>query len=113
MPDGTSRSKVGKMDGCLVYTDNQVQTLKLQLIGKDIRGNWEDTVIHKLKRLSIATGQEIYKAVKDVVSDAYSANKGLVEISCRLGLEYIPGQRYCYIHTVLGFYCCVDTVLGF
>ena len=103
MPDRTSRSKVGKMGGCLVYIDNKVRALKLQLTGKDIRRNLEDTVIQKLKRLSIATVQEIYEAVKDVVSDAYSANKGLAEISCRLGLEYIPAQFYCCIHTVLRF----------
>ena len=62
MPDGTSRSKVVNMGGCLVHIENKVQALKLQLMGKDTRENWAGTIIHKLKRLSIAlekTVQEI------------------------------------------------------
>ena len=107
MPDGTSRSKVGKMGGCLVHIENKVRALKLQLMGKDTMENWADTVIHKLKRLSIAsdkTVQEIYEAVRGIVSDAHSVNKGLAaEIFCQLGLRWTPGKLYCCIHTVLGF----------
>ena len=67
MPDRTSRSKVGKMGGCLVHIENKVRALKLQLMGKDTKENWADTIIHKLKRLSTAsdkTVQEIYKAAE-------------------------------------------------
>ena len=61
------------MGGCLVHTENKVRALKLQLMGKDTKDNWADTIIHKLKRLSTAsdkTVQDIYKAVSGVASDA-------------------------------------------
>ena len=74
-------------------------------MGKYTRENWADTIIHKLKRLSIAsdqTVQENYEAVRGIVSDAHSVNKGLVaEISCQLGLGWIPSQYYCCIVTGL------------
>ena len=76
-------------------------------MGKYTRENWADTIIHKLKRLSIAsdqTVQENYEAVRGIVSDAHSVNKGLVaEISCQLGLGWIPSQHYCCIVTGLWF----------
>ena len=53
-PDGTSRSKVGKIGGCLVHIEGKVRALKLQRMGEDTRLNWADTIIHKLNRLSIA-----------------------------------------------------------
>ena len=76
-------------------------------MGKDTRENWADTIIPKFKKLSIAldkTVQESYEAVRGVISNTYSVSKGLAtEISHQLGLQWTPGQLYCYIHTVLGF----------
>ena len=107
MPDGTSRSKVGKIGGCLVHVENRVRALKLQKMGEETRVNWADTLIHQMTRLSKASGltvKEIYAAVRAIVSDAHSVNKGLAaEISGKLGLKWIPGQLYCCIHTVLGW----------
>ena len=107
MPDGTGRSKVGKMGRCLVYIENKIRVLKLQLMEKETRGNWADTIINKLKRLSIAsdkTVQEIYEVARGVVSDIHSVNKGFPpEISRQLGLEWSAGQLYCCIHTAVAF----------
>ena len=66
MPNETNISIVGKMSGCLVHFENKIRALKLQLMGKETRENWADLIIHKLKRLLIAsdkTVQKIYKAV--------------------------------------------------
>lgn len=107
MPDGTSRSKVGKMGGCVVHIKGKVRALKLQKMGVDNRENWADTIVHKLERLATASNlsvKEIYEAVCGIVSDASSVNKGLAsEISSKLGMEWIPNQLYCCIHTVLGW----------
>ena len=76
-------------------------------MGQDTRVNWADTIIHKLNRLSIASGltkEEIYESFQGIISDATIVNKGLAaEISGKLGLRWIPGQLYCCIHTVLGW----------
>ena len=80
MPNETNRSIVEKMVGCLVHFENKIRALKLQLMGKETRENWADTIIHKLKRLPIASDkavQKIYKAVGDIVSGAHSTSKGL------------------------------------
>ena len=107
MPDGTSRSKVGKMGGCVVHIAGKVRALKLQKMGADTRENWADTIIHDLTRLATSsnmTVNQIYEAVCGIVSDAASVNKGLAEeISGKLGLKWTPGQLYCCIHTVLGW----------
>ena len=107
MPDGTSRAKIGKMGGALAHIAGKVRALKMQIMGKDNRDNWADTLIFKLQRLSEAsnhTVQELYESIRGLVSDAASVNKGLAqEMSSKLGLEWIPGQIFCCIHTVLGF----------
>ena len=107
MPDGTSRAKVGKMAGALVHIGSKVRALKMQIIGKDNRENWADTLIFKLERLSKAsnhTTKELYESIRGLVSDAAKVNKGLAEeMSRKLGLQWIPNQIYCCIHTVLGF----------
>ena len=76
-------------------------------MGKETRENWADSIIHKLKRLPIAsdrTVQKIYKAVGGIFSDAHSTNKGLAaEISRQIGLEWTLDQLYCCIHTGLVF----------
>ena len=57
---------------------------------------------HFRKALQDKTVQEIYEAVRGIVSDTQSVNKGLAaEISRQLGLEWTPGRLYCWIHTVL------------
>ena len=106
-PDGTSRSKVGKIGGRLVHVEGRVRALKLMKMGEETKNNWADILIHNMNRLSMASGlsvKEIYESVQAIVSDAHSVNKGLAaEISGKLGLEWIPGQHYCCIHTVLGW----------
>ena len=108
MPDGTSRAKVGKMGAPLMYIAGKVRVLKMQIMGRDTRENWADTIIFKLQRLSEASGKTIkdmYESIRGIVSDVASVNKGLAtEISSRLGLQWLPGQLYCCIHTVLGFH---------
>ena len=59
---------------------------------------------HFRNALQDKTVQEIYEAVRGIVNDAHSVDKGLVaEISRLLGLEWTPGQLCCCIRTFLGF----------
>ena len=107
MPDGTSRAKVGKMGATLVSIEGKMRALKLQCMGNEQRENWANTIIHQLQRLSEASGEsleDIYKSICSLVSDSCKVNKGLAAlISAKLGLEWVPGQLYCLIHSVLGF----------
>ena len=107
MPDGTSRAKVGKMGATLVSIEGKMRALKLQCMGNEQRENWADTIIHQLQRLSAASDEsvaDIYKSICSLVSDSCKVNKGLsAMMSAKLGLEWIPGQLYCLIHSVLGF----------
>ena len=107
MPDGTSRAKVGRMGASIVHVGEKIRALKVQKMGNDTQANWVDTIIHQLNRLSNAADipiKEIYSTIKGIISDACSVNKGLaVALSAKLGVEWIPGQLYCCIHTVLGF----------
>ena len=111
IPDGESISKFGKIDGCLVHIDNKVQTLKLQLMGKDARKNRADIIIHKLaihKRLLTTSDNSavtIYKAVRGVSSNPHIVNTGLAtDMSCQLGHEWISDQLYCCIQSAFGFH---------
>ena len=107
MPDGTSRAKVGKMGATLVKIEGKMRALKLQCMGNEQRDNWADTIIHQLERLSSASDisiKDIYRSICSLVSDSCKVNKGLAAlISSKLGLEWVPGQLYCLIHSVLGF----------
>ena len=107
MPDGTTRAKVGKMGATLVSIEGKTRALKLQCMGNEQRENWAETIIHQLQRLSAASDQsvaDIYQSICSLVSDSCKVNKGLSAlISAKLGLEWIPGQLYCLIHSVLGF----------
>ena len=107
MPDGTSRAKVGKMGATLVSIEGKMRALKLQSMGNEQRSNWADTIIHQLQRLSVASGEstsDLYKSICCLVSDSCKVNKGLAAMmSAKLGLEWVPGQLYCLIHSVLGF----------
>ena len=107
MPDGTSRAKVGKMGATLVKIEGKMRALKLQCMGNEQRENWADTIIHQIQRLSVASNEsteDIYKSICSLVSDSCKVNKGLAAlISAKLGLEWVPGQLYCLIHSVLGF----------
>ena len=48
--------------------------------------------------------KDIYRSICSLVSDSCKVNKGLAAlISSKLGLEWVPGQLYCLIHSVLGF----------
>ena len=62
MSDGTSRAKVGRMGASLVYITGKVRALKMQIMGRDTRENWADTIIFKFQRLSEASG----KTIKDM-----------------------------------------------
>ena len=107
MPDGTSRAKVGKIGASVVHIKNKVRALKMQIMGNDTHLNWVNTIVHQLDRLAIASTlsvSEIYKTIVGIISDASSVNDGLaVALSSQLGVQWIPGQLYCCIHTVLGF----------
>ena len=107
MPDGTSRAKVGKMGATLVKIEGKMRALKLQCMGNEQRENWADTIIHQIQRLSVASNEsteDIYRSICSLVSDSCKVNKGLAAlISAKLGLEWVPGQLYCLIHSVLGF----------
>ena len=107
MPDGTSRAKVGKMGATLISIEGKMRALKLQSMGNEQRDNWADTIIHQLQRLSCSSSEsvaDIYKSICCLVSDSCKVNKGLAAvISGKLGLEWVPGQLYCLIHSVLGF----------
>ena len=48
MPDCTSIAKVGKMGASFVYIAGKVRALKMQIMGRDTRENWDDTIIFKL-----------------------------------------------------------------
>ena len=107
MPDGTSRAKVGRMGASLVQIDGKMRALKLQFMGNEKAVNWADTIIFQLERIAKASDQDlksIYQAIVSLVSDSCKVNKDLATlISCRLGLEWKPGQLFCCLHTVLGF----------
>ena len=106
MPDGTSRAKVGKMGATLVSIQGKMRALKLQSMGNEQRTNWADTIIQQLTRLSVASEQsvsDINQSICSLVSDSYKVNKGLAAMmSAKLGLEWVPGQLYCLIHSGSG-----------
>ena len=71
------------------------------------KGFWRIVIViwvkHYRKALQDKTVQEIYEAVRGIVSDAHNVNKRLAaEIFLQLGLEWTPSQLYCYIQTALG-----------
>ena len=107
MPDGTSRAKVGKMGATLVSIEGKMRALKRQGMGNEQRDKWADTIIHQIQRLSAASNEsveDIYRSICSLVSDSCKVNKGLAAlISAKFGLEWVPGQLYCLIHSVLGF----------
>ena len=80
MPDGTSRQRLGRVGASLVFIEGQVRALKCQLMGNETRENWADTLVHNLKRLSLASGKDvidIYLTIKAFVTDSCKVNKGL------------------------------------
>ena len=107
MPDGTSRQRLGRIGASLVFIEGQVRALKCQLMGNETRENWADTLIHNLKRLSMASDKDvidIFKTIQAFVNDSCKVNKGLAAvISGKLGIDWVPGTIYCCLHTVLGF----------
>ena len=107
MPDGTSRQRLGRVGASLVFIEGQVRALKCQLMGNETRDNWADTLIHNLKRLSVASGKDlvdIFTTIQSFVTDSCKVNKGLAAlISGKIGVDWVPGSIYCCLHTVLGF----------
>ena len=55
IPDGTTRNKVGELAAMLVKVGNKMRAVKAQQIGKGDRVTWADTIVHMLKRLSVAS----------------------------------------------------------
>ena len=90
-----------------MFIEGQVRALKCQLMGNETCENCADTLVHNLKRLSVASGKDvidIYLTIKAFVTDSCKVNKGLAaEVSGKIGIDWIPGALYCCLHTVLGF----------
>ena len=94
------------MGKTLVKIEGKMKALTLQAMGNEQRDNWADNIILQLERMSSASDisiKDIYKCMCSLVSDSCKVSKGLAAVMyCKLGLEWVPGQLYCLIHSVLG-----------
>ena len=103
IPDGTARQGGwGKMAGAVCKVGDKYRSLKLQTLGSETHDSWVGTLVHMLKRLSLASGQdvsEIWKSIMVMVSDMCKVNMNLaVDVAKVLGCSWVPGQAYCNLH---------------
>ena len=116
MPDGTSRQGVGDIAACLVKTGDKFRALKSVQITKGTTNNWANAIIHMLKRLAIASNQDImdiWQSVSAIISDLCKVNKTLAaEIKKLLGSTWEPGQAFCNLHFTLAVPEAIKSVLA-
>ena len=103
IPDGTARQGGwGKMAGAIVKVGEKYRPLRLQTLGSENHSSWVETLIHMLKRLAIASGQDvhtIWRSIMVLVSDMCKVNMNLaMDVAQQLGCSWQPGQAYCNLH---------------
>ena len=103
IPDGTARQGGwGKMAGAVLKVGTKYRALRLQTLGSENHSSWVDTIVHWLKRLSTASGNdvlEIWKSIMIIVSDMCRVNMNLAtDVAQQLGCSWKPGQAYCNLH---------------
>ena len=116
MPDGTSRQGVGEIAASLVKTGDKFRALKSVQITKGTTNNWANAIIYMLKRLAVASNQDIkdiWQSVSAIISDLSKVNKTLSsEIKKILGSTWEPGQAYCNLHFTLAIPEAIKSVLA-
>ena len=116
MPDGTSRQGVGDIAGSVIKVGDKIRALKSVQITKGSRKNWSAAIIHLLKRLAVASNNEVdsvWRSVTAVLSDLCKVNKHLAaEIQAMIGSEWKPGQVFCNLHFTLAVPEAIKSVLG-
>ena len=103
IPDGTARQGGwGKMAGAVLKVGERHRALRLQTIGSETHASWVETVSHMVKRLALASGQDvvnIWKSIMVMVSDMCKVNMNLaVDVAKELGCSWTPGQAFCNLH---------------
>ena len=103
IPDGTARQGGwGKMAGAIVKVGEKYRALRLQTLGSENHSSWVETIVHMIKRLAIASGQEvssIWRSIMVLVSDMCKVNMNLaIDVAQQLGCAWQPGQAYCNLH---------------
>ena len=80
MPDGTTRQGVGEMAASVAKIGDKFRALKTVKITQGTTNNWANAIIYMLKRLSIASNNnihEIWGSVSAIISDLCKVNKSL------------------------------------
>ena len=103
IPDGTARQGGwGKMAGAVMKIGEKYRPLRLQTLGSENHSSWVETIVHMIKRLAIASRQEvssIWKSIMVLVSDMCKVNMNLaIDVAKQLGCAWQPGQAYCNLH---------------
>ena len=116
MPDGTSRQGVGDIAASLVKTGDKFRALKSVQITKGTTNNWANAIIYMLKRLAVASNQDvkdIWQSVSAIISDLCKVNKTLAsEIKSLLVSTWEPGQAFCNLHFTLAVPEAIKSVLA-
>ena len=58
------------MGGSLIHLEGKIRALKMQIMGKDTRENWVDTIIYQLEKLGQASDlsiKQIYECIRGIV----------------------------------------------
>ena len=103
IPDGTARQGGwGKMAGAVLKIGEKHRALRLQTLGCETHSSWVETIAHMIRRLSLASGQDvsrIWQAILVLVSDMCKVNMNLAQdVALQLGCSWQPGQAFCNLH---------------
>ena len=103
IPDGTARQGGwGKMAGAILKIGEKYRALRLQTIGSETHASWVETISHMVKRLALASGQDVVKiwqSIMVMVSDMCKVNMNLAsDVAKQLGCAWKPGQAFCNLH---------------
>ena len=103
IPDGTARQGGwGKMAGAILKIGEKHRALRLQTIGSETHASWVETISHMVKRLALASGQDvakIWQSIMVMVSDMCKVNMNLAsDVAKQLGCAWKPGQAFCNLH---------------
>ena len=115
MPDGTSRQGVGDVAANVTKIGDKFRALKTVKITQGTTNNWATAIVYMLKRLSVASNndiQSIWQNVSAMVSDLCKVNRTLAtEIQTLLGSSWQPGQAFCNLHFTLAIPEAIKSVL--
>ena len=116
MPDGTSRQGVGDVAANVTKIGDKFRALKTVKITQGTTHNWATAIVYMLKRLSVASNndiQSIWQNVSAMVSDLCKVNRTLAtEIQTLLGSSWQPGQAFCNLHFTLAIPEAIKSVLA-